>query len=166
MELLFGLADILVDGVDIGSQGDASVLSIEPVYLDVESYENGLWDKYLEKWNVKLKVVLEDTSYEKLQIALPALEEWDDQGTIRGLRDGGTHQLVRSKAKKVTIHPRGKGADTTTDVTIYMAYPIGVLEQTYGKEVSKYEVEFMAFPKTANSKDPGNYFLIGTPPTV
>jgi hypothetical protein len=163
MELGFGLADILVDSEDIGSQGDKAVLTIEPKYLDVESYENGLWDKYLEKWEVKLKVVLEDTSYDKLKIALPALEEWDDMGTIKGLRDGGAHQLVRNKAKKVTIHPRGKGSDTSTDVTIYMAYPVGVLEQTFGKETSKYEVEFVAFPRTANSKDPGNYFLIGDP---
>lgn len=161
MELGFGLADILVDNIDIGSQGDAAVLSIEPIYLDVESYENGLWDKYLEKWEVKLKVVLEDTAFDKLKIALPAL---DDQGVVGGLQDGGAHQLVRSKAKKVTIHPRGKGADTSTDVTIHMAYPTGVFERTFGKETTKYEVEFMGFPKTANSKDPGNYFLIGTPP--
>jgi hypothetical protein len=163
MELGFGLADILVDGEDIGSQGDAAVLGIEPIYIDVESYENGLWDKYLEKWEVKLKVVLEDTSFDKLKLALPAL---DDEGVVNGLQDGGAHQLVRSKAKKVTIHPRAKGVDKSTDVTIYMAYPTGVFERTYGKETTKYEVEFMAFPKTANSKDPGNYFLIGTPPTV
>jgi hypothetical protein len=166
MELGFGLADILVGGEDIGSQGDAAVLSIEPVYLDVESYEAGLVDLYLEKWNVKLKVVMEDTSYEKLQIALPALEEWDDQGVIRGLRDSGAHQLVSSKAKEITIHPRAKGTDKSTDVTIYKAYPTGVLERTYGKEVTKFEVEFMAFPKTSNSKDPGNYFLIGAPVTT
>jgi hypothetical protein len=166
MELGFGLADIIVDSVDIGSQGDKAVLSIEPNYLDVESYENGLWDKYLEKWTVKLKVVLEDTSFDKLKVALPALDEVKDaQSAVIGLQDGGAHQLVRAKAKQLTIHPRAKGTDKSTDVTIYLAYPTGVLERTYGKEVTKYEVEFMAFPKTSNSKDPGNYFLIGTPPT-
>jgi hypothetical protein len=164
INLGFGLADILVNNVDIGSQGDKAVFSAEPVYLDVESYENGLWDKYLEKWNVKLKVVLEEESYEKLKLALPVLEEVKsaDGLTTIGLQDGGAHQLVRSKAQTITVHPRGNGTDKTYDVTIHKAYPTGVLERTYGKEVSKYEIEFMAFPKTGNSKDPGNYFLIGS----
>ena len=161
IKLGFGLADILVGNVDIGAQGDAAEFSAEPVYLDVESYENGLWDKYLEKWSVKLKVVLEEESYEKLQMALPTLETIDNAGTIKGLQDGGAHQLVRSKAKTVTIHPRGNGTDKSFDITIHKAFPVGTFTRKYGKEVSKYEVEFMGFPKTGNSKDPGNYFLIG-----
>jgi hypothetical protein len=166
INLGFGLADIKVGGVDIGSQGDSAEFSAEPVYLDIESYENGLYDRYLEKWNVKLKVVMEEESYEKLQMALPVLEQVEVGNPLElvGLKDGGAHQRVRSKAKEVSVHPRGNGTDASYDITIYMAYPTGVFKRTYGKELTKYEIEFTAFPKTGQSKNSGNYFLIGEDP--
>lgn len=40
----FGLADITVDGKDIGLQGDAAEFTAEPNYLEVETYELGLYD--------------------------------------------------------------------------------------------------------------------------
>lgn len=165
MNLAFGLADIKIDGNSVGAQGDAAVFSAEPIYVDVESYEAGIYDKYLEKWEVKLKVVFEEESYEKLKMAMPVLVETEtiDGSGVAGLKDGGAHQRVRNKAKAVTVHPRGVSGKAN-DVTIHLGYPTGVFERSYGKELSKYEVEFIAFPRFADSTKSGSYFLIGEDP--
>lgn len=161
----FGLADIKVDGVDVGAQADAAELSIEPIYIDVETYESGIWDKYVDRYDVKLKVVFEAQSYDKIQLAFPLLQEVEGMtaGTVSGMKDSGAQKRVRSLAKPVTIHPREKApSDKEYDVTLYLAYPIGVYTRTYAKEVAKYEVEFIAFPRFSDSTKAGNYVLFGT----
>lgn len=49
----FGLADITIDGVDVGLQGDGATFTAEPKYIDVETYEMGLYDLYLDGWDGK-----------------------------------------------------------------------------------------------------------------
>ncbi|WP_286231317.1 hypothetical protein [Neobacillus mesonae] len=157
----FGMADITVEGESIGLQADAATFTAEPKYVDIETYELGLYDKYLEGWDVKVKVVFQEESYEKLKIALPVLEEVTTGSEKIGLKDGRLHQRVRDKGKEIKIHPRDAGLSKEFDVTIFKAYPVGVFERKYGKETSKFEVEFVGLPMTGDSTKGGNFFLIG-----
>lgn len=157
----FGLADIKVGGEDIGLQSDAATFTAEPNYLDVETYELGLYDLYLDSWNVRLTINLQEDGLDKLKIALPALDALTVDGEAVGLTDGKVHQRMRDKAKEITIHPREAGDSTASDITIFKAFPTGAFERVYGKEVVSYEVEFIALPVTGDSSKGGNYFRIG-----
>lgn len=157
----FGLADIKIGGEDIGLQGDGAVFTAEPNYLDIETYELGLYDLYLDSWSVKLKVVFQEEGFEKLKMAIPALDELEMLSEVVGLTDGRIHQRMRGKGQEITIHPKDAGNDSSSDITIYKAYPTGSFERVYGKEIVKYEVEFVALPRTGSSKAGGNYFHIG-----
>jgi len=157
----FGLADIKIDGKDIGLQGDSAEFMAEPVMLEIETYELGVYDYYLDSWNVTLKVVLQDESFEKLKMALPALQEIKDGASTVGLTDGATHQRMRDKAVEIQVCPRDAGGTTDYDITIFKALPTGGFTRAYGKDVNTYEVEFRALPKTGNYKTGGNFFRIG-----
>ncbi len=160
--LEIGLADILIGGEEVGLQGDAAVFTATPKYIEMESFEaGGVVDYYLEGWEVKLKVVLEESNFEKMKLALPALKESKAGSNVVGLTDGGTHQRMRGKAKEITIHPRSAGSSEDSDITIFKAFPTGTYERSFGKEVVKYEVEFNALPLTSDFKKGGNYFRIG-----
>ncbi|MBS4207444.1 hypothetical protein [Bacillus sp. FJAT-50079] len=162
----FGLADITIGGQDMGLQGDAATFTAEPQYLDVETYELGLYDLYLDSWAVSLKVVFQEESFDKLKMALPALDEIKNGATTIGLTDGKIHQRMRDKAVEIKVHPKDAGADTDYDLTIFKAFPTGAFERVYGKDVVKYEVEFKALPLTGDSSKGGNYFRIGQEGTV
>lgn len=157
----FGLADIEIDGKDMGLQGDAAEFTATPNYLDVETFELGLYDLYLDNWDVKLKVVFQEENFEKLKMAIPALQESTTGGDVVGLVDGGIHKRMRGNAVEIKIHPKDAGLDTDTDITIYKAYPTGSFSRVYGKEVVKFEVEFIALPVSGDGSAGGNYFLIG-----
>lgn len=158
----FGLADIKIDGEDMGLQGDAATFSAEPVYLDVETYEVGLWDLYLDSWDVKLTVNFQQEDFDKLKLALPALDELkDEEGKTVGMTDSALHQRMRNRAKEITVHAKDAGADTSYDITIFKAFPTGAFERVYGKEVVTYEVEFIGLPVHGDSAQGGRYFRIG-----
>lgn len=157
----FGLADITIDGKDMGLQGDGAVFTAEPIYIDVETYEMGLYDLYLDGWDVKLAVTFQDENFDKLKMALPALEEITKNGETVGLTDGAMHQRMRDKAVEIVVHPRDAKESADSDITIYKAFPTGVFERKYGKEVVQYTVEFKALPRTGNPKMGGNFFRIG-----
>jgi|GEM_PF-5269660 len=158
----FGLADITIDGVDVGLQGDGATFTAEPKYIDVETYEMGLYDLYLDGWDVKLSVTFQDENFDKLKMALPALEEITDElDAVVGLKDGALHQRMRAKASEIVVHPRDAGVSTDSDITIFKAFPTGVFERKYGKEVVAYTVEFKALPLTGNPSQGGNFFRIG-----
>ncbi|SLL37393.1 Uncharacterised protein [Mycobacteroides abscessus subsp. abscessus] len=162
----FGLGTVAVGGTKVKAQADAAVFTFEPIYIDIESYESGIWDKYVDRYDVKLKVVFEDQEYEQIQLAFPLLQEIEGMqaGTVSGLKDGGAHKRVRSLAKPVTVHPNENPTTVKDDdLTLYKAYPIGVYEREYGKGgVAKYEVEFACFPRFSDATKPGNYFRFGT----
>lgn len=161
MKVGFGLADITIDGEKMGLQGDSAELEVTPNYLEVETYELGIYDHYLDSWTVKLKVVFQEEGFDKLKLAMPALYELQTAGAIVGLTDGAIHVRMRDKAKEIIVHPRDKGASTEYDVTIYKAFPTGTFTRVYGKETVKYEVEFMGLPLTGDGSTGGNYFCIG-----
>lgn len=156
----FGLADITIDDKDMGLQGDAAVFTAEPIMLEVDTFEAGIWDYYIDGWNVTLSVTFQDENFEKLKMALPTLDEIEVNGEVVGLTDSGMHQRIRNRAVEVNVHPRD-AEDTSTDVTIFKAVPVGVFERTYGKETAGYQVEFRGLPVSGNVTKGGNFFRIG-----
>lgn len=162
VEVGFGLADITIDGKDMGLQAEAAVFSAEPEYIEVETYEAGIFDYYLDKWNVHMKVSFQQDGFEQLKLALPATVELKENGETVGLTDGRLHQRMRDKAVEIRVHPREAAEDDKSmDVVIFKAVPVGVFERTYGKEAVQYEIEFHALPLTGKSGKNGEYFRIG-----
>ncbi|WP_416147894.1 hypothetical protein ACM26V_16825 [Salipaludibacillus sp. HK11] len=158
----FGLADITVDGQDVGLQGDGAVFTAEPKMLEIETYELGTWDYYLEGWDVKLKVSFQEENFAKLKMALPALDDVKDGTDTVGLQDGRLHQRMRDKAVEILVHPRSaEVGDTSMDIKIFKAIPVGAFERSFSKDVVSYEVEFHALPLTGDLSKGGNFFLIG-----
>jgi hypothetical protein len=155
----YGLADITIGGVDIGSQGAAAELTFEPRHYDIEDYELGdAYDMILDSWNVQLKVTFQEEDYEKYKMAIPMLA---DIGTT-GLQDGVVGQSARAKAKEIVVHPKKAGTSQEFDITVFKGYPTGTVVLTYGKEKRQYEVTFKALPNTSDTSIEGNYFRIGT----
>ncbi|MEB1806596.1 MAG: hypothetical protein LPK26_04685 [Bacillaceae bacterium] len=165
IKLQYGMCNIYVDGIqEFKLQGDVAEFSAEPEYEDIDLYEIPHYDKVVTGWNVTFKVVLEDNSYQALKAGLPMLEETidDTTGDTISFTDGKLMQRGRDKAKELRIHPRELDeADTKFDLTIFKAFPVSAYEKKFGKELSKWEIEFVGLSKTADPKAVGNYFKIG-----
>jgi hypothetical protein len=162
VKLQYGLCDITVDGTKVITLlGDAAEFTAEPQYEDIDLYEVPAYDKLLTGWDVRLKIVLEDYQYSNLEIGMPMLEH------NIGFSDGALMQRARDKATELIIHPREKlEADKASDLTIFKAFPISAFQIQFGKELSKWEVEFVGLAKTADPKQIGNYFRIGEAPVA
>lgn len=164
IQLSYGLADITVDGVDIGLQGGAAEFTAEPVFYEVSNYEIGLYDMVLDTWNVRLSVSLAQEDFAKLKMALPMLEEIKESTTTVGVKDGAIGQKARDLAKEIVVSPRSI-TGTSGDITIFKAFPTGAFVKGFGKEASTYTVEFRALSKTG-AKAAGEFFRIGNEATV
>ncbi|UNC92710.1 hypothetical protein [Candidatus Contubernalis alkaliaceticus] len=162
-----GLADITIGSgsgetpLEVEVQGDAAVLTVEPMTEAVDLYTMPHFDQLLVGWNVQLKIVLESESYEQIEAALPFINKYS-AGSDNWLEDGKLFQRARDKALEITVHPADLPADNKTyDVTIFKAIATGTYERKYGKEVSKYEITFQALAKTLDYTEAGNFFQIG-----
>ncbi|UNC92713.1 hypothetical protein [Candidatus Contubernalis alkaliaceticus] len=141
--------------------GDGCIFSVEQQYQDVDLFTIPHFDKVLVGWNVRLKVVVNQENYSKLKLALPMLKHVE-QGMDNWLTDEQLFKRGRNFAK--TIHVRPQDADSLKyDVLIYRGFPVSSYERKYGKEISKYEVEFIALAKGLET-DISNYFRIGLEP--
>lgn len=159
IQLQYGKCDIYVDGnKEFPILGDVAEFVAEPEFEDIDLYEVPHYDKVLTGWNVSFKIVLEDNSFQALKLGLPTLEETENGG----LTDGGLFQRARDKAKEIRVHPHGVDAtNLEADLTIFKAFPITSYEKKFGKELSKWEIQFQGLARTADATKVGNYFKIG-----
>lgn len=163
IRLQYGMSDIYVNDSKVSIlQGEAAEFSATPQFEDIDLYEVPSYDKVLTGWDVKLKLVLEDYQYENLKLALPMLFAQGTETDTFGLSDGALGQRARDKAIELRLHPREfVSTDKKFDLTVHKAFPVSSFEAKLGKELSKWEVEFVGLAKTADPTKANNYFLIG-----
>lgn len=168
IKLQYGLCDITVGGTkEFAILGDVAEFTAEPQFEDIDLYEIPAYDKLLTGWDVRLKVVLEDYQYKNLELAMPMMKKITVGIEDIGFTDGGLYQKARDKAVEIVIHPRDLlASDKQFDLTVFKAFPTTSFQKQYGKELSKWEVEFVGLSKTADPKQAGNYFLIGEPEPI
>lgn len=167
INLTIGVADITVGGVAIPHQADACVFTAEPILQQVDLYLAPNYDQIVEGWNVELKVVCDEDTYEGIQLALSGTEKIAVAGETVGIKDGVGMKSLRSSAQEIVIHPaKLPSTDKSFDITVFKAVSVGSYERTFGKEKTSYEITFKGLHKTGDETKAGNYFLIGEDPLV
>ncbi|MCR1833132.1 hypothetical protein NSA56_01810 [Oceanobacillus caeni] len=161
-DLTIGMAHVTIGGEPVPRQADAAVFSAEPIITDIDLYTAPNFDKMVEGWNVTCTIVVDVASLEGYKMALAGVEE----GTDGSLSDGKGLQRMRGKAQEVVIHPVDNGIDTSMDIIIHKAIPVGTFERTFGKEVTGYEIQLQGLHKSGDYRLSNNYFQIGGEPEV
>lgn len=154
--LTIGMAEVTVDGVKVGRQADAAVVSFEPVLEEIDLYTVPGYDQMLTGWNVVATITVDEESIEHYKMALPNVQDT----VAGGLTDGRGMKRLRDQAKEVVIHPIDVEGDEF-DITIFKAIPIGTVERTYGNEVAGYAIELRGLHKSGDYRTTSNYFRIG-----
>lgn len=150
---IFGLCDITYGEDALPVLGDKAVLTIEPEYIDINSYEiGGLVDKLVKTWKISLDVVFEEETAAVMGLCIP-LDAGEDSALGKSLRATG---------KELKIHPRSAGEKTDHDLTIFKAVSTGSYERVYGLEQGYVKVTFNALVKDgAKPGVKGNFFKLG-----
>ncbi|PAE17292.1 hypothetical protein CHH91_04615 [Virgibacillus sp. 7505] len=171
----FGLSDILIgegadaikfDGKD-NYQAEGGELSLTPSFEDIviQDFGTGVYDQRLVGWEGTVTITASHQSIKMLQLALAATEEITDaeSGELTGLMDSKMGTSIRTKGKKVTIHPRQYAVDyKDMDITIYKMASNGEMARTFGNEQGNVTIELTMFVRdNADANKPGNYFYIG-----
>lgn len=173
-EIPFGLADITVgEGAEAitfdGSeyfQAEGGELTLTPVFQDITIADTGesVFDKILTGFNGSLTFVAAQATIKTIQSALSAVDTITDtvSGEVKGLMDAKIGTSLRSKAKKVVIHPRIMGSDKSMDITIYKMAADGDFTRSYANEQGNLSVTMSVFPRDGmDVSKPGNFFYIG-----
>lgn len=173
-EIPFGLADITVgegeeaisfNGLDF-FQADGGEVTLTPVFQDISVADFGesVYDKILTGYNGGITFVAAQATIKTLQAALAASETITDTATstVVGLMDSKIGTSLRSKAKKVTIHPRIMGEDKSLDITIYKMAADGDFTRSFANEQGNVSISMSMFPRDGmDTSKPGNFFYIG-----
>ncbi|MFB1100912.1 hypothetical protein [Terribacillus sp. JSM ZJ617] len=171
----FGLANFYIgEGADAinfdgksNYQADSGELNLTPQFEDivVQDFGTGAYDQRLVGWEGTVTIVASHQSIKMLQAALAVTEEITDaeSGQMIGLMDSKLGTSIRTKGKKVTIHPRQYDASfKDMDITIYKMASNGEMARTFGNEQGNVTITLNMFVRdNADANKPGNYFYIG-----
>lgn len=174
IKIPFGLADITIgegaeavkfDGKDY-FQADGGEVTLTPVFQDINIADFGesVYDKILTGYTGTFTFVAAQNDMKTIQIALSASESITDTVTseVTGLMDAKIGTSLRSKAKKVTIHPRTMGADNSLDINIYKMASDGDFTKSFANEQGNQSVSMSMLPRDGmDVSKPGNFFYIG-----
>jgi hypothetical protein len=174
IKIPFGLADITIgEGADLIKfdgkeflQGDGGEITLTPVLQDitVADFGESVYDQIVTGYTGELTFVAAQNHIKVLQAALSASEAITDStsGEVVGLMDAKVGTSLRSKAKKVTIHPRVLGADKSFDITLYKMASNGDFTKSFANEQGNQEVTMGLYPRDGfDANKPGNFFYIG-----
>lgn len=174
IKIPFGLADITIgEGTDIVQfdgktyfQADGGELTLTPIFQDItiQDFGESVYDRILTGYNGTLSFVAAQQDLKIIQLALAATDTITDATTSEtvGLMDAKIGTSLRSKAKKVTIHPRIMGTDTSLDIHIYKMVADGDFTRSFANEQGNIPVSMSLLPRDGmDVSKPGNFFYIG-----
>jgi hypothetical protein len=174
IKIPFGLADITIgEGADVvkfdglaNFQADGGEITLTPIFQEIKLADFGesVYDKILTGYTGTLTFVAAQDDLKVLQVALSASEAITDTvgGETVGLMDAKIGTSLRSKAKKVTVHPRILGAVKDFDINLYKMASDGDFTKSYANEQGKQSVSMSLFPRDGmDVSKPGNFFYIG-----
>lgn len=170
----FGLSDITVgegptavkfNGVDF-FQGDGGEVTLTPILEEIKLADLGdsVYDERVIGHEGEVKLVAAQEDIKILEAAMSFMDSITETvgGATIGLMDSKIGSSMRAKAKKVTIHPRIKGADKSADITLYKMAGSGEFSRSYANEQGKVEMTFKLYPRDGfDVSKPGNFYYIG-----
>lgn len=174
LKIPFGLSDIIIgEGAEaITFDGAAEFqaaggdLTLTPQFADIviADFGESVFDQRLVGWSGAVNIVAAEQKIEILAEALAATEIINDatSGDPVGLMDAKMGMSIRSKAKKVTIHPRALGTDKSMDIVIYKMASNGEFTRSNANEQGNVSIALSMFPRDGmNANEPGNFFYVG-----
>ncbi len=180
-KLEYGFADIIFDEgtenevrfdgklCEDGSymQADGGELELKPITQEMNLPElgEGVFDYVTNGWEGSLKVVASRATLELISKTLSGTVSFLRDGKVVSITDAPVGSSLRDKGRKVRIHPRQLGDDTSEDIVIHKVVNTSGLSKTYQNEQGNYEMEFEILPKDcADANKPNNYYYIGEDP--
>jgi len=170
----FGMSDITVgEGANVMNfngkdnlQAEGGELVITPQFTEVKVADFGesVYDKVLVGWEAKLTITAAEESIDNFELAMAATVAITDttSGAKVGLMDAALGTSLRSKAKRVKIHPRVLGADQSLDITIYKMASDGDFNRSSANEQGNVTIEMSMFIRdNFDATKPGNFFYLG-----
>ncbi|WP_445506792.1 hypothetical protein [Niallia sp. 03190] len=171
----FGLADITIgegtEAIKFDGQGlfqvEGGEVTLTPIFqeINVADFGEAVYDKILTGYNGTVTFTAAQSTIATIQAALNATETITDTTTseVVGLMDAKIGTSLRSKAKKITIHPRIMGTDKSMDIVIYKAASDGDFTKNHANEQGNIPISLTMMPRDGmDVSKPGNFFYIGS----
>ena len=177
--LKFGLADIIIDedgtnpfkfdGID-HFQAEGGELTFTPELEDLVVADFGgatIFDQAINGYTSEITIIGAERSIQMIKQAMDATTEgvYDtaDPTKLVGVTDARIGSKLRAKGKKMRIHPRHMGSDTSTDIVIYKAVANGEFGESYKNEQGNYEIKYGMYPRDGADPNSGaNFFYVGS----
>jgi hypothetical protein len=154
-------------------QAAAGEVQLTPQFTDISVIDFGSSpiDRRLSGYQGHVQLTAAQEDIKILQLALAATEPITstEGGETVGLMDSKIGTSLRSKGKKVTVHPRQLAADDhSLDIVLYKVASDGAFTKAIGNAQSSYQITLDIMPRDNFDADkPGNFFYIGpTDPNV
>lgn len=170
----FGLADITIgEGADAITfdgktylQADGGEVTISPILqeITIADFGDSVYDEIINGYEGTVTIVAAERTLKTIQAALSYTDPITDttSGTTVGLMDAKVGSSMRSRGKKVRIHPRIMGTDKSLDIVIYKMAASGEFTNSYANEQGNLEITLKMYPRDGfDASKPGNFFYIG-----
>ncbi|MFD2924168.1 hypothetical protein [Halobacillus naozhouensis] len=170
----FGLADVTIgedtDAIHFDGkeefQFEGGELTFTPILQDitVADFGESVFDQRVTGYEGSLSLSGAQETLQNLKLAMSYMEEITDATTseVTGLMDGKIGTSMRSKAQKITIHPRIMGTDTSLDIVVYKMASNGEYTRSYANEQGSIPMQFTMYPRDGlDVSKPGNFFYVG-----
>lgn len=175
IQVPFGLANITIgEGADAitfdgaaNFQAEGGEVTLTPILqeINIADFGESVYDEIITGYNGNVTIVAAEDKIEMMKLALSASEDITDStsGDTVGLMDAKIGTSLRSKAKKVTIHPRNLPAsDKSKDIVIYKMASNGDYTRSFANEQGNVQIELNMYPRDGmDASKPGNFFYRG-----
>lgn len=176
LEYPFGLATITIgegeedelkfDGA-VNFQADGGELTLSPILqeINIADFGEAVFDEVVTGYNGSATIVAAEDKIEIIKAALSATADITDttSGNVTGLMDAKIGTSLRSKAKKVRIHPRMlPESDKSKDFVVYKMASNGDFTRSFANEQGNVQIELNMYPRDGmDASKPGNFFYRG-----
>lgn len=148
-------------------QADGGEVQLQPQWTDITVIDFGSSpiDRKLTGYQGHVTIVAAQEDMKILDLALAATEQITETegGALVGLTDSKIGTSLRSKGKKIVIHPRNLAADDKSmDIVVYKAASDGDFTKQWNQGQTNRSIVLNIMPR--DGFDPtkgGNYFYVG-----
>ena len=148
-------------------QAEGGEVTLTPVFEDINIADFGpaVYDKIFVGMETAVTIVAAEDTIKIMELALGATTTITatDGGATVGLMDAAIGTSMRSKGKRVSIHPRNFDVnDKDSDITIYKMIADGEYTRSAANEQGNVTVTLTGLPRDGMEPDkPGNFYYIG-----
>ena len=172
IKIPFGMADITIgedenkikfDGAE-NFQAEGGEISIEPILAEIQIADFGesIYDELLNGFTGELTIVGAEDKLEVIEQVFGYLEPIEVGGEVKKLTDARMGASMREKGKRVVIHPRIMGEDTSLDIVIFKMAGVAEFNRSFANEQGNVPITLKMYPKDGlDANDVGNFFEIG-----